>query len=55
MDKKQIINEIIGVVNLSHKFRIALENKLHWGQELRQLLSSPDNNKELLKDRKSVV
>mgnify|MGYP003638448591 FL=1 len=48
MDKKEIINEIIGVVNLSHKFRIALENKLHWGQELRQLLSSPDNNKELL-------
>ena len=48
MDKKEIINEIIGVVNLSHKFRIALENKLYWGQELRQLLSSPDNNKELL-------
>ena len=46
--KKEIINEIIGIVNLSHKFRVALEDKLRWGQELRELLHSPDNNKELL-------
>jgi len=48
MNKKEIINEIIGIVNLSHKFRVALEEKLRWGQELRKLLHSPDNNKELL-------
>tara|TARA_R100000541_G_scaffold49085_2_gene56171 strand:+ start:290 stop:469 length:180 start_codon:yes stop_codon:yes gene_type:complete len=48
MNKKEIINEIFEVVNLSQKFRVALENKLHWGQELRELLHSPDNNKELL-------
>ena len=48
MNKKEIINEIIGIANLSHKFRTALEEKLRWGQELRELLHSPDNNKELL-------
>lgn len=48
MNKKEIINEIFGVVHLSEKFRVALQNKLHWGQELRELLNSPDNNKELL-------
>ena len=48
MNRKEIINEIFGVVHLSEKFRVALQNKLHWGQELRELLDSPDNNKELL-------
>jgi hypothetical protein len=49
MNKTEIIHEILGVVHLSHKFRTALENKLHWGQELRELLNSPHNNKELLR------
>ena len=49
MNKKEIINEILGVVDLSHQFRAALEHKLNWGIELRELLNSPNNNKELLK------
>jgi hypothetical protein len=49
MNKKEIISEILGVVNLSSQFRVALENKLMWGKELRELLHSPQHNKELLK------
>jgi len=48
MNKKEIINEIFGVVDLSQKFRVALENKLHWGQELRELLHRTKNNQELI-------
>ena len=49
MNRKEIIHEILGVVNLSRQFRYALENKIMWGQELRELLHSPQHNKELLK------
>ena len=49
MNRKEIIAEIMGVVNLSRQFRYALENKIMWGQELRELLNSPHQNQELLK------
>jgi hypothetical protein len=49
MNKNEIIQEILGVVQLSQQFRTALENKLMWGQELREILNSPHTNKELLK------
>ena len=49
MNRKEIIAEIMGVVQLSQQFGLALENKLMWGQELREILNSPHTNKELLK------
>ena len=49
MNRKEIISEILGVVQLSQQFGLALENKLMWGQELREILNSPHTNKELLK------
>jgi|ETNmetMinimDraft_24_1059892.scaffolds.fasta_scaffold336366_2 hypothetical protein len=49
MNRKEIINEIFGVVQLSRQFCDALENKLMWSQELREILNSPHTNKELLK------
>ena len=49
MNRKEVIHEILGVVNLSRQFRYALENKIMWGQELRELLNSPHQNQELLK------
>ncbi len=49
MNKKQILNEIKEVLILSEQFRYALENKILWGQELRELLNSPHSNQELVK------
>ena len=49
MNKKQIIHEIMGVVQLAQQFRYALENKIVWGQELRDLINSPHTNQELVK------
>ena len=39
----------MGVVQLSQQFRYALENKILWGQELRELINSPHTNQELVK------
>tara|TARA_R100001443_G_scaffold8_1_gene50 strand:+ start:894 stop:1073 length:180 start_codon:yes stop_codon:yes gene_type:complete len=49
MNRKEIISEILGVVQLSQRFSVALENKLMWSQELREILNSPHTDKELLK------
>ena len=51
MDRRETSNEILHIVRMSLRFKKAIEERLAWSRELRDLINLPrtKNNQELLK------